>query len=381
MPNLLRQEIAATAQTIVVKVGTRVLTHADGRLNEERIANLAEDISAAYDSGHRVVLVSSGAVGAGMSLLGLKQRPTDLAKLQAVAAVGQTNLIETYDRTFCKHGRRAAQVLLTADDISHRTRYLNVRNTLLSVLEFRAVPIINENDTVAVDELMTTFGDNDRLAALVTNLLRASLLIILSDVEGLYDGDPREPGSQVIPTVERLNDSVRALVRDRATGLSKGGMASKLEAARIVTTAGENVIIASGRHLQVLRRLLAGEELGTLFLAQGKSVSPWKRWIGFSARPHGALVLDAGAVRAVAEQGRSLLAIGVVSTEGNFVKGDAVSLRDQQGREIARGLTNYAAAEIQRVQGLPSNRIAQVLGHCPYEEVIHRDNLALVGGD
>lgn len=381
MSNFLRQEIAATAQTIVVKVGTRVLTHPDGRLNDERIAYLAEDISAAYDSGHRIVLVSSGAVGAGMSLLGLKQRPTDLAKLQAVAAVGQTSLIETYDRTFCKHGRRAAQVLLTADDISHRTRYLNVRNTLLSLLEFNAVPIINENDTVAVDELMTTFGDNDRLAALVTNLLRASLLIILSDVEGLYNGDPCEPGSEVIPTVERLNDSVRALVRDRVTGLSKGGMASKLEAARIVTTAGENVIIASGRHAQVLRRLLAGEELGTLFLAQGKPVSPWKRWIGFSARPHGRLVLDAGAVRAVAEQGRSLLAIGVAATEGDFNKGDAVALCDEHGREIARGLTNYAAADIHRIQGLPSNRIAQVLGHCPYEEVIHRDNLALVGGD
>ncbi len=195
MSNLLRQEIAATAHTLVVKVGTRVLTHADGRLDEERIAGLAEDISGAYESGHRVVLVSSGAVGAGMSQLGLKQRPTDLAKLQAVAAVGQTRLIETYDRTFRKHGRHAAQVLLTADDISHRTRYLNVRNTLLSLLEFHAVPIINENDTVAVDELMTTFGDNDRLAALVTNLLRAQLLVILSDVDGLYNGDPREPGS------------------------------------------------------------------------------------------------------------------------------------------------------------------------------------------
>jgi glutamate 5-kinase len=272
-------------------------------------------------------------------------------------------------------------VLLTADDISHRTRYLNVRNTLLSLLEFNAVPIINENDTVAVDELMTTFGDNDRLAALVTNLLGASLLVILSDVEGLYNGDPREPGSEVIPMVERLNDSVRALVRDRVTGLSKGGMASKLEAARIVTTAGENVIIASGRHPEVLRRLLAGEELGTLFLAQGKVVSPWKRWIGFSARPHGRLLLDAGAVRAVAEQGRSLLAIGIMVTEGDFGKGDAVALCDEHGHEIARGLTNYAAADIQRIQGLASTRIAQVLGHRPYEEVIHRDNLALVGGD
>jgi glutamate 5-kinase len=381
MPNLLRQEIAATAQTLVVKVGTRVLTHADGRLDEGRIAHLAEDITAAYAGGHRVVLVSSGAVGAGINLLGLPRRPTDLAKLQAVAAIGQTSLIETYDRTFCKHGRRAAQVLLTADDISHRTRYLNVRNTLLSLLEFNAIPVINENDTVAVDELMTTFGDNDRLAALVTNLLRASLLVILSDVDGLYDGDPQAPGSRVIPTVNRLNDAIRNLVRDRATGLSKGGMASKLEAARIVTMAGENVIIAGGRYPGILRQVLAGEEVGTLFLAQGKSVSPWKRWIGFSARPRGRLLLDAGAVLAVAEQGRSLLAVGIVASEGEFGKGDAVALCDERGREIARGLTNYAAADVRRIQGLASSRIAQVLGHRPYEEVVHRDNLALVGGD
>ena len=381
MPNLLRQEIAATAQTLVVKVGTRVLTHADGRLDEGRIAHLAEDITAAYAGGHRVVLVSSGAVGAGINLLGLPRRPTDLAKLQAVAAIGQTSLIETYDRTFCKHGRRAAQVLLTADDISHRTRYLNVRNTLLSLLEFNAIPVINENDTVAVDELMTTFGDNDRLAALVTNLLRASLLVILSDVDGLYDGDPQAPDSRVIPTVNRLNDAVRNLVRDRATGLSKGGMASKLEAARIVTMAGENVIIAGGRYPGILRQVLAGEEVGTLFLAQGKSVSPWKRWIGFSARPRGRLLLDAGAVLAVAEQGRSLLAVGIVASEGEFGKGDAVALCDERGREIARGLTNYAAADVRRIQGLASSRIAQVLGHRPYEEVVHRDNLALVGGD
>lgn len=379
MLDLLRQEVTATAHILVVKVGTRVLTHADGRLNEDRIASLAEDIAAVYDAGHRVVLVSSGAVGAGLGLLGLKQRPTDLAKLQAVAAVGQTNLIETYDRTFRKYGRRAAQVLLTADDLSHRVRYLNVRNTLLSLLEFNAIPVINENDTVAVDELMTAFGDNDRLAALVANLLRAPLLLILSDVDGLYDGDPREPASRVIPTIDRLNDAVRNLVRDRLTGLSKGGMASKLEAARIVTMAGENVIIASGRQPEILRRVLAGEPLGTLFLAQGHAVSPWKRWIGFSARPAGRLLLDAGAVRAVAEQGRSLLAIGVVATEGEFSKGDAVALCAPDGREIARGLTNYSVGDLRRIQGLASKRIAQVLGHCPYEEVVHRDNLTLVG--
>jgi glutamate 5-kinase len=378
MSDLVRQEVAATAHRIVVKVGTRVLTHSDGRLNEDRIASLAEEVNALWASGRRVVLVSSGAVGSGMSLLHLKQRPTDLAQLQAVAAIGQTHLIETYDRTFRKHGRHAAQVLLTAEDIQHRTRYLNVRNTLLMLVDFGAVPIINENDTVAVDELATTFGDNDRLAALVANLVRAPLLIILSDVDGLYDGDPADPKSKVIPTVARLDDSVRALVRDKKTGLSKGGMASKLEAARIVTSAGENVVIASGRNPGQLTRIMAGESVGTLSLAGRKSVSPWKRWIGFSARPRGKVILDAGATRAVVNQGRSLLAIGVTNAEGDFAKGDVVSICNPEGREIARGLTNYRAEEIRRIMGLKSGKIAQVLGYRPYEELIHRDNLALV---
>jgi glutamate 5-kinase len=348
-------------------------------LNENRIAALAEDLNAVRELGRRVVLVSSGAVGSGMSLLGLSKRPTDLAKLQAVAAIGQTHLIETYDRTFRQHNRHAAQVLLTAEDVSDRTRYLNVRNTLFSLLDFGAIPIINENDTVSVEELMTTFGDNDRLAALVTNLLRAPLLVILSDVEGLFDGDPAVSGSKVMPTVTRLDDSIRALVRDRVTGLSKGGMASKLEAARIVTTAGENVIVASGRRVGILGEILQGEPVGTLFMAEGKSVSPWKRWIGFSARARGRLHLDAGAVRALTEKGRSLLAIGIVAAEGDFHKGDVVAICDEQGREVARGLTNYGAEMIHRIKGLPSSRIAQVLGHCPYEEVIHRNNLALIG--
>jgi glutamate 5-kinase len=378
MPDILRQEIAVTANMIVVKVGTRVLTHPDGRLDEQRIARLAEEISNLCESGRRVVLVSSGAVGAGMSLLGLKRRPTDLAQLQAVAAVGQTNLIQTYDRTFRQYGRHAAQVLLTAEDIQHRIRYLNVRNTLFSLLDFGAVPIINENDTVAVDELRTTFGDNDRLAALVTNLLRAPLLVILSDVDGLFDGNPRDPNSKVITTVDVLDDSIRSLVCDRASTLSKGGMSSKLEAARIVTAAGENAIIASGHQPGTLTRIMAGELVGTLLIAEGKTVSPRKRWIGFSARPRGKLLLDPGAARAIGRDGRSLLAIGIQAIEGEFQKGDVVALCDPQGKEVARGLTNYHADEILRIKGLRSTRIAEVLGHCPYEEVVHRNNMTLV---
>lgn len=378
MPDLLRQEVATAATTIVVKVGTRVLTKPGGRLDEGQISRLAEELSELKQTGRNVVLVSSGAVGAGMSQMQLASRPTDLAKLQAVAALGQTKLIEAYDRTFRKHGRHAAQVLLTAEDLDDRTRYLNVRNTLLALLEYDAIPIINENDTVAIDELATTFGDNDRLAALVTNLLRAPLLVILSDVDGLYSGDPALESSQLVPLVTELNHTVSGYVEDRQTGLSKGGMASKLRAARIVTAAGENVVIASGRRPGVLRDIIEGEVVGTLFVAHGKAISPWKRWIGFSAQPRGKVVLDEGACRAISTNGGSLLAIGITSADGVFNKGDVIAICDRSGRELARGLTNYAAAEIERIKGLKSDRIAQVLGHCPYQEVVHRDNLAML---
>jgi glutamate 5-kinase len=374
----LRQQVTAAAHTVVVKVGTRVLTQADGTLNYSRIEQLAEEIHAISQNSRRVVLVSSGAVGAGISLLGLKGRPTDLAKLQAVAAVGQTHLIQEYDRIFAKHGRRAAQVLLTLEDVDDRIRYLNVRNTLVSLLEFGAVPIVNENDTVSVDELKTTFGDNDRLAAMVTNLLRAPLLITLSDIEGLYDGDPSLSTSQLVSTVEKIDEQVLSFVRDRKTGVTKGGMASKLEAARIVTTAGENMIIASGRETGVLTKIMAGQTVGTLFVAQGKGISPFKRWLGFSAQLRGRIQVDEGAGRAILEKGRSLLAAGIVNTQGDFQKGDVVALCNSEGKVIARGLTNYSSSEVERIKGLRSDKIAQVLGSRPYEEVIHRDNLAIV---
>jgi glutamate 5-kinase len=374
----LRELVTTAAHTVVVKVGTRVLTQTDGTLNYQRIDELAEEIHAISAGGRRVVLVSSGAVGAGISLLGLKSRPLDLAKLQAVAAVGQTHLIQTYDRTFARHGRRAAQVLLTIEDVDDRIRYLNVRNTLHSLLDFGAVPIVNENDTVSVDELKTTFGDNDRLAAVVTNLLRAPLLVVLSDIDGLYDGDPALSTSQLVSTVERIDERVLAYVRDRKTGVTKGGMASKLEAARIVTTAGENVIIASGRQTDILTRIMAGENVGTLFLAQGKGISPFKRWLGFSAQVRGRIQLDDGARKAIVEKGRSLLAAGIVGTQGDFQKGDVVALCDAEGTVIARGLTNYSSADVERIKGIKSEKIAQVLGRRPYEEVIHRDNLAIV---
>ena len=265
MVDLLRQEIAALADVIVVKVGTRVLTGDDGLLNQDRIASLAKQIHAAMLNGNKVVVVSSGAVGAGMAHLGLDQRPGDLAHLQAVAAVGQPQLVEAYDRAFASHGRCAAQVLLTADDLDDRVRYLNVRNTLLTLMEFGTVPIINENDTVAVDELLGTFGDNDRLAALVTQLLRAPLLILLSDVDGLYDGDPQKKESQIIGTVTEINESVKRLALPHNSSLGRGGMQSKLEAARIVTAAGESVILGEWHGRREAERDSGGRTGGNAF--------------------------------------------------------------------------------------------------------------------
>lgn len=379
MTDLLRQEVAATADTIVVKVGTRVLTDDSGCLDEDRIAGLAQQLTEAMSWGRRVLLVSSGAVGAGISALGLTERPKDLATLQAVAAIGQSKLIETYDRALRKHDRHAAQVLLSAGDLDDRSRYLNVRNTLLKLLELGALPIVNENDTVAVEELRTAFGDNDRLASLVTGLIGAPLLIILSDVAGLCDGDPRQPGANLIPTVPEIDDAVLSLVRDRATGLSKGGMASKLNAARAVTRSGDNVIIASGRQPDVIPAILRGESVGTLFLAGEKRVAPRKRWLGYSRRPAGTITVDDGARRALCEQGRSLLAIGVTAIGGEFVKGDLVAIQTAAG-PFARGLSNYDASELRQIRGLPSDDIARVLGNRPYEEVVHRDNLVILQG-
>lgn len=375
MTGPLRQEVITTAHMLVVKVGSRVLTRADGSLDVERIKTLAAELAALVTSGRRVVLVSSGAVAAGMDRLGLKSRPKDLAKLQAVAAVGQSFLVEVYDGALRQHGRHAAQLLLTADDLDERSRYLNVRNTILTLFEYGAIPILNENDTVSVEELQISFGDNDRLAAIVTNLIRAPLLVLLSDVEGLYDGNPDDAAAKLVPLVTELNETTMALAQDRESQFSKGGMISKLKAARIATKSGENVIIASGRRVGVLAEILAGDEVGTLILAEGESVTSRKRWIGFAARLCGHLVLDPGAGKAVGQEGRSLLAVGIVRVVGDFKKGDVVGLKDGDGRELGRGLTNYHAEEIRKICGMKTGQIRAVLGHRPYDEVIHRDNL------
>jgi len=378
MSDLLRQEVTATAEKIVVKVGTRVLTDAQGKLDLQRMNALANQLVAIADSGRQVVLVSSGAVGAGMNRLSMETRPTDVATLQAIAAVGQTDLMQTYQKLFQEQGRLAAQVLLTANELDDRVSYLNVRNTLLALLELQVIPVVNENDTVSVDELQTTFGDNDQLAGLVTNLLGAQLLIILSDVDGLFTGNPQDDTSELVPTVTSLDETIAGYVQESSGGLGTGGMGSKLQAVRMVTSAGENAVIASGRESEVLTRILAGESLGTLFVAEGKTLSPWKRWLRFSAQTQGTIVLDKGACAAIQQEGSSLLAIGIIGHQGHFNKGDVIQLCNEAGEELARGLTNYNSDELEQIRGHRSEEFQQILGQCPYEEVIHRDNLALV---
>jgi glutamate 5-kinase len=372
-----RQEVAALAHTVVVKVGTNVLTDAAGLIDRGRIQALADQLQRLRQAGRKVVLVSSGAIGAGVGRLGLPRRPTDLPHLQACAAVGQNALMQVYQECLTRHGVHAAQILLTAGDFDSRARYLNVRNTIVTLFEYGCLPIINENDTVSVAEIR--FGDNDHLAAMVTNLLQAPLLVLLTVVDGLYERDPAEdPSAKCLATVPHIDRSVTELAGAGRSSLGTGGMRSKLRAARLVTAAGESVVMANGGRPGVLDAVLAAEPVGTLFLPHGGLVSARKRWLGFTARPRGRLVVDAGARDAVQKQGRSLLPVGVRAVAGAFGKGDVVSLCDAAGVEFARGLTNYAAADAERIAGLQTEQLAGVLGAVPYAELVHRDNLVVI---
>jgi glutamate 5-kinase len=377
MRDLVRDEVVLSARTWVVKVGTSVLTGEDGLLDPVRIDHLAEQISTVIDRGNKVALVSSGAVGAGIGQLGWKRRPENLRQLQAAAAVGQAYLIRAYDEGFRRHHRHAAQLLLTHEDFDSRPRYLNMRNTLHALFECDAVPVINENDTISVDEIR--FGDNDRLAAMVTNLLQAPLLVILSVVDGLYGTDPAaSPTPEVIPVVRQIDDRVLALAGAGRSSLGTGGMQSKLAAARLVTQAGGSVIIASGTKPAPLTRILIGEPVGTLLLAHGPTHRARKRWIGLTARPRGHYVVDDGARQALESHSKSLLAIGILDVVGDFEKGDVVGIRDRAGQEFARGLTNYATSDARRIRGLRTQQVRAALGSALYDEVVHRDNLVLI---
>lgn len=377
MIDLVRQEVVRSADTVVVKVGTRVLTYADGTLDLDHLGHLTAQLVQLLESGRKVALVSSGAIGAGLGRLGMNRRPTALPELQAAAAIGQSYLIQTYDTFLQKHGYHAAQLLLTAEDFNDRTRYLNVRNTIRQCFQWKAVPIINENDTVSVDEIR--FGDNDQLAAMVTNLLRAPLLVILSVVDGLYaQTGPDGPVGEPLDKVMAVDDGTLSLAGTSTSNLGTGGMRSKLQAAKLATSAGESVWIVNGRIPDILTRVMKGERIGTLIPASGSSVNSWKRWIGYTAKPRGAYVVDEGAVRALCKEGRSLLSVGVSEVRGEFAPGDVVAIEHPSGVAFARGLTNYSSSEAKKIMGLSTKQVAEILPGSRYDSVVHRDNLVIL---
>ena len=360
----------------VIKIGSALLTN-DGRgLDAEAIREWVAQMAALMTAGHEVVLVSSGAVAEGMSRLGWSERPHEMFKLQAAAAVGQMGLVQAYESCFQQHERHTAQVLLTHEDLSDRRRYLNARSTLRGLLALGVVPVVNENDTVATDEIR--FGDNDTLAALVANLVEADLLVILTDQPGLFEADPRQqPTARLIEQAAAGDPALEAVAGDGGR-LGRGGMLSKVRAAARAARSGTHTLIASGREASVLSRTAAGEAVGTLLTPADEPLVARKQWLAGQLKVKGVLQLDPGAVRVLRESGSSLLAVGVTAVEGAFQRGELVSCRAPDGREVARGLVNYHADEARQIAGQASHRIESILGYVDEPELIHRDNLVLV---
>jgi glutamate 5-kinase len=371
-----RTQIPATRRWIV-KIGSALLTRDGAGLDPEVLGPWIAQMAAQHAAGREVVLVSSGAVAQGMARMGWRQRPQSLHALQAAAAIGQMGLIRAYEDGFSRHGLHTAQVLLTRDDLADRKRYLNARSTLRTLLSMGVVPVVNENDTVATDELR--FGDNDTLAALVANLVEADLLILLTDQDGLFSANPHLDPDALLIDRARVDDPRL----DRAAGgssgaLGTGGMITKLRAARLAARSGCATVIAPGRRAQSLSSIAAGADVGSLLVpAQGPQAAR-KRWLAGHLRVTGRLVLDDGAVKALREGGRSLLAVGVTGVDGHFARGEVVACVDSKGQEVARGLVNYDAPDAIRIQGLPSSKFEEVLGFVDDEELIHRDNLVLL---
>lgn len=365
----------AKIKRIVIKVGSNVLTNADG-LDCLVFANLGGQMAALHQQGYEIILVSSGAVAAGMRKAGLSQKPADMPQKQALAAIGQADLINAWESVFEKHGLRAAQMLLTGEDLSARKRYLNARNTLRCLLDWRVIPVINENDSVAVDEIR--LGDNDNLAAMITLLMDADLLVNLSDIDGLYDKNPREHKDAVLlDTVVNVSRETEKYAGGAGSSVGTGGMLTKIKAARKTTAAGIPMVIANAATADILPRLVGGESLGTLFTGAEHRLSSRKCWLAFSAKPKGVLVVNDRAAEVLRKNGKSLLAIGIVGLGGNFGVGSAVSIATLNGEILGQGLVNYASNDIKRIMGKKSAEIEAVLGHKPYDEIIHRDNLVI----
>jgi len=370
-----RKEQLANVRKILVKVGSAVLTGEDG-LDLNIIEQLVGDIAALRERGCQVVLVSSGAIASGKHRMGIEGKLKSIPQKQAAAAIGQGRLMRVYSNAFGKHGLFVGQVLLTTSDITDRKRFLNIRNTLFTLMDWGVITIINENDTVAVDEIK--FGDNDHLAAMVANIVEAHLVINLTSTEGLYNRNPADSRkAKLIPLVTEITPEIEAAATEEATPVGMGGMKSKVQAAKKVIASGIPYIIAPGRRVGVLQEILDGKETGTLFLPPAEHLNSRKYWIAFTLRSRGRLLIDDGAKEALIQDGKSLLPSGVTQVEGNFALGDPVICVDAAGNAIAKGLVNYSADEIRKIMGLKSSRIEQVLGYKDYDEVIHRDNLAV----
>ena len=364
------RKVLRQARRIVVKVGSNLLAPG-GEMDRKFIGELARQAAALVRAGRQVMIVTSGAIAAGLKPLGLARRPPELPLLQAAAAAGQGLLMHAYQVAFGRQDLVAAQVLITRDGLEDRERYLNARNTLMALLERGAVPVINENDTVSVDEIR--FGDNDRLSALVASLAGADLLVLLSGVPGLLDA-----AGAVVPRVGEVGAEVRALVRAEKSAEGSGGMDSKLEAARIGARAGFHTVVAGGREPEVLLLVADGQEVGTWFVGGAAREAARKQWLAFSQRAEGRLVIDDGAVRALVERKKSLLPSGVLAAEGNFGAGAGVAIVTRRGKEVARGISNYSSRDVERIKGRKTSELAAIVGEARFDEVVHRDNLTVL---
>lgn len=375
--NVLPRSVIASASRIVAKVGSSLVTNDGQGLDRQAVSHWASQIAALRSQGKQVVLVSSGAIAEGMARLGWAKRPTSMHELQAAAAVGQMGLAQAYEVAFSKHNLRTAQILLTHEDLADRQRYLNARSTLFALLRLGVVPIVNENDTVATDEIAV--GDNDTLGALVTNLIEADALIILTDQRGLYESDPRKnPEARFVSHAKAGDLNLEAMAGGTGSGIGKGGMLTKILAAKRAARSGAHTVIASGREPDVMVRLAAGECIGSELRAELPVLSARKQWMADHLRLRGKLILDAGAIHALLVEGKSLLPVGVRSIEGDFEPGDVVACLDPDGKECARGLINYSSSDARRIMGQPSNKILELLGAMTEAELVHRDNLIIL---
>ncbi len=365
----------AGVKRLVVKVGSSTLSYPTGKLNINQMEQLVKELADLRNSGREVILVTSGAVGAGIGRLGLSHKPKTIPEKQATAAIGQGLLMHMYEKLFSEYGIVVAQVLLTREDIMDRQRFLNARNALNTLLQLEALPIVNENDTIAVEEIR--FGDNDTLSALVASLVDADLLVLLTDIDGLYTGNPAvNKKATLIHLVSDLNEDLERLAGDSGPGFGTGGMATKIQAARVAMNSGFPMVIAHGKEDKVIQRVLKGERLGTLFLPRETRLHSKKRWIAFGSNVQGKIFVDGGAQRALLEEGKSLLPTGIVGVEGDFEVGNTVSVLFEQ-QEIGRGIVNYPAREISKIKGKKTKEIAKVLGYKDFDEVIHRNNFVL----